>query len=179
VAWIFAGERPRGTSKEKAKEWKLRWRGITRSFDIKAKLVRWLGLFIDCRFNWQAHVKHRLALGHYRIRTIAKVMSANGVLRKLVRKIAWEGQQWLLDELNRLSIAIGRAVTGTFTMAKGGGRHPLHSPGAGPPKGTPPGLSSSSPYGYAHRSGRSSLLEIYKHATLHLSDLSFSYYLCG
>jgi len=73
-------------SKEKAREWKLKWRGITRRLDIKAKPVRWLGFFIDCRFNWQAHVKHRLALGHYRIKATPRVMNANGVSRKLARK---------------------------------------------------------------------------------------------
>ena len=52
-------------------------------------------------------------------------MNANGVNRQLARKIAWavamstaasgveavwEGQTWLLDGFNRLSVAIGRAV---------------------------------------------------------------------
>jgi hypothetical protein len=57
VAWISAGERPRASSKEKAKKSKLKWRGVTRKFDILAKPVRWLGFFIDCRFSWRAHVK--------------------------------------------------------------------------------------------------------------------------
>jgi hypothetical protein len=69
VAWFFASERPRGPSIAKAKNWRLDWGGVTRKFDIKAKPVRWLGFFLDCRINWQAHVKHRLALGHHRIRT--------------------------------------------------------------------------------------------------------------
>jgi hypothetical protein len=107
---------------------------ITRKFDIKAKPVRWLEFFLDCRLNWQAHVKHRLALGHHRIRTISRVMNANGVPRKLARKIAWavsmstaaygieaiwEGQTWLLDGFNKLSMAIGQAVVGTFSTTKG------------------------------------------------------------
>jgi hypothetical protein len=111
----------------------LRCRGITRRFDITAKPVRWLGFFIDCRFNWQAHVKHRLALGHRQIRTISRVMTINRVPRKLARKIAWEvsmstaaygieaiweGQTWLLDGFNKLSAATGRAVAGTFSTAK-------------------------------------------------------------
>jgi hypothetical protein len=134
VAWIFAGERPRAASKEKAKKWKLRWSGVTRKFNINAKPVRWLGFFLDCRMNWQAHVKHRLALGHYRLRTIARVMNANGVPRKLARKIAWsvamstaaygieaiwEDQQWLLDGFHKLTVAIARTVAGTFGTTKG------------------------------------------------------------
>jgi ribonuclease HI len=134
VAWIFAGERPRTTSRKKAKKWKLRWRGVTRKFDILAKPVRWLGFFIDCRFNWRAHVKHRLALGHHRLRTIARIMKANGIPRKLARKVAWavamstaaygveaiwEGQKWLLDDFHKLTVAIGRTVAGTFGTAKG------------------------------------------------------------
>lgn len=77
VAWIFAGEWPRAASQKKAEEWRLNWQPpdagsprIVRSFDIKAKPVCWLGFFIGCRFNWQAHVKHRLALGHYRIKAV-------------------------------------------------------------------------------------------------------------
>jgi ribonuclease HI len=134
VAWIFAGERPRAASKEKAKKWKLRWSGVTRKFNINAKPVRWLGFFLDCRMNWQAHVKHRLALGHYRLRTIARVMNAHGVPRKLARKIAWsvamstaaygieaiwEDQQWLLDGFHKLTVAIARTVAGTFGTTKG------------------------------------------------------------
>jgi hypothetical protein len=130
----LCGERPRAASKEKAKKWKLRWSGITRKFNINAKPVRWLGFFLDCRMNWQAHVKHRLALGHYRLRTIARVMNANGVPRKLARKIAWsvamstaaygieaiwEGQQWLLDGFHKLTVAIARTVAGTFGTTKG------------------------------------------------------------
>jgi hypothetical protein len=134
VAWIFAGERPRTTSKEKAKKWKLRWGRVTRKFDINAKPVRWLGFFLDCRMNWQAHVKHRLALGHHRLRTIARVMNANGVPRKLARKVAWsvamstaaygieaiwEDQQWLLDGFHKLTVAIARTVAGTFSSTMG------------------------------------------------------------
>jgi hypothetical protein len=73
------------------------------------KLVPWLGFLIDCRFNWRAHIKHRLALGQYRLRTIARVVKANAIPRKLARKVAWavamstaaygveaiwEGQKW-------------------------------------------------------------------------------------
>jgi hypothetical protein len=104
VAWFFANERPRGPSLAKATEWQLDWNGVKHKFDIKAKPVRWLGLFLDCRMNWQAHVKHRLALGHHRIRTMARIMNANGIKRKLARwsiamstaaygiEAIWEGQ---------------------------------------------------------------------------------------
>jgi hypothetical protein len=53
------------------------WRRVTRKFDINAKPVRWLGFVLDCRMNWQAHVKHCLALGPRRLRTIARVIIAN------------------------------------------------------------------------------------------------------
>jgi hypothetical protein len=79
VAWIFAGERPGAASKKEAEKWKLKWRNIVCRFDIKAKPTGRLGFFIDCRFNWQAHVRHRLALGSHRIRTTARVMHANGI----------------------------------------------------------------------------------------------------
>jgi hypothetical protein len=84
--------------------------------------------------NWRAHVKHRLALGHHRLRTMARIMTANGIKRKLARKVGsavamftavygieamWEGQMWLLDGFHRLSVAIGREVAGTFSTAKG------------------------------------------------------------
>jgi hypothetical protein len=82
-------ERPRGPSIAKAKAWRLEWDGVTRKFDIKAKPVQWLGLFLDCRMNWQAHVKHRLALGHHRLRTMVRIMTANGIRRKLTRKVGW------------------------------------------------------------------------------------------
>jgi hypothetical protein len=136
VAWIFAGEKPRAASKEKAKKWMLRWRGVTRKFDSCAKPVRWLRFFIDCRFNWRAHVKHRLALGHHSLREIARVMKPNGIPQKLARKVAWavamsavaygveaiwEGQKWLLDDFHRLTVAIGRTVAGTFDTTKGEG----------------------------------------------------------
>jgi len=63
-------------------------------------------------------------------------MNANGVPRKLARKVAWavamstaaygiealwEGQSWLLDRSDKLSTAIGRAVTGIFSTAMGTG----------------------------------------------------------
>ena len=54
VAWIFASERPRVKIKGQALTWRLRWRNITREFDIKAKPTRWLGFFVSCRMNWQA-----------------------------------------------------------------------------------------------------------------------------
>ena len=114
---VIQGERPRAASIEKAKSWELKWGDIHRRFDIKAKPTRWLGFFIDCCFNWQAHVRHRLAFGHYRIKATARVMNANGVQRKLARKVSWavgmstaaygieaiwEGQQWLLDGVDKL-----------------------------------------------------------------------------
>jgi hypothetical protein len=134
VAWFFANERPRGPSIKKVKNWRLDWDGVTRQFDIKAKPVRWLGFFLDCRMNWRTHVKHRLALGHHRIRTMARIMTANGIRRKLARKVGWavamstaaygielmwEGQAWLLEGFHRLSVNIGRCVAGTFSTAKG------------------------------------------------------------
>jgi hypothetical protein len=84
--------------------------------------------------NWRAHVKHRLALGHHRLRTIARIMTANGIRRKLARKVGWavamstaaygieaiwEGQAWLLEGFNKLTTAIGRTVAGTFGTTKG------------------------------------------------------------
>jgi hypothetical protein len=101
---------------------------------IKAKPVRWLGFFLDCRMNWKAHVKHRLALGHHRMRTMARIMTANGIRRKLTRKVGWavamstaaygieaiwKGQPWLLEGFNRLTTAIGRSVSGSFSTTKG------------------------------------------------------------
>jgi hypothetical protein len=121
-------------SKGIAKKWKLRWRGVTRKFDILAKPVRWMGCAIDCRLNWRAHVKHPLALGHHRLRASARVMKANGIPRKLARKVAWvvakstapygiqalwQRQQWLLNDFHRLTVAIGRTVAGTFGTTKG------------------------------------------------------------
>ena len=96
--------------------------------------IRWLGFFINPRFNFQAHVRHRLALGQHRIKATARVMGANGVPRKLARKVAWavamstaaygveaiwEGQQWLLDGFDKLTVRIARTVAGTFSSAKG------------------------------------------------------------
>jgi hypothetical protein len=84
--------------------------------------------------NWRAHVKHRLALGHHRLRTMARIMTANGSRRKLARKVGWavamstlaygikaiwEGQAWLLEGFEKLTTAIGRTVAGTFGIAKG------------------------------------------------------------
>jgi len=61
-------------------------------------------------------------------------MDANGVPRKLVRKVAWalamstaayrvealwEGQKWMLEGFHKLTVAIGRTVAGTFGTAKG------------------------------------------------------------
>jgi hypothetical protein len=61
-------------------------------------------------------------------------MKANGIPRKLARKVAWavamstaaygveaiwEGQKWLLDEFHRLTVAIGRTVAGTFGTTEG------------------------------------------------------------
>ena len=89
VAWILAGPNPRKPSLEKAKMWKLKWAGIEQRFDIKARPVHWLGFFIDPRFNFQAHVRHLLALGQQRIKATARVMGANSIPRKLARKVAW------------------------------------------------------------------------------------------
>jgi len=61
-------------------------------------------------------------------------MTANGIPKKLARKVAWsvamstaaydiqaiwEGQKWLLDGFNKLTATIGRAVARTFSTAKG------------------------------------------------------------
>ena len=54
VAWIFASERPKASSRLKAAEWKLEWRGIIRKFDIKTKPTRWLGFFIELAGAYQA-----------------------------------------------------------------------------------------------------------------------------
>ena len=48
---IFNTERPRASPKKTAEGWKLRWRNITRAFDIKAKAMRWLGFFVDRKLN--------------------------------------------------------------------------------------------------------------------------------
>jgi len=81
VAWIFASERPRAESKRKAQKRELRWEegDVHRKFDLNAKPTRWLGFFVDPRLNWRAHVAHRVALGFHRLRTLARVMNANGV----------------------------------------------------------------------------------------------------
>jgi len=78
VAWVFASEKPE-PHREKAAWRKLEWRGIFRAFDIHAKPVRWLGFPIDPRFNWQAHIRHRIALGRHRLRAVSRVMSASGI----------------------------------------------------------------------------------------------------
>jgi hypothetical protein len=72
--------------------------------------------------------------GHHRIRIMAGVMNANGIKRKLARKVGravamstavygieaiWEGQSWLFDGFHRLSTAIGRTAAGTFSTTKG------------------------------------------------------------
>jgi hypothetical protein len=139
VAWIFAGPKPSAATRRKAENWNLRWKVplsnqvVERRFNPKAKPVRWLGFFLDPKFNWQAHVKHRLALGHHRIKTLARVMGANGTPRQLARKVAWavamstaaygveaiwEGQQWLADSFDKLTRTIGRTVAGTFSTTK-------------------------------------------------------------
>jgi hypothetical protein len=89
---------------------------------------------VQCARDFQQippHVKHRLALGHYRIRAVSRVMNANGVTRKLARKIAWavskstaaygieaiwKDQAWLLNGFNT---AIGQAAAGTSSTTKG------------------------------------------------------------
>jgi hypothetical protein len=140
VAWIFAGPKPGAATRKKAEDWKLRWKVphsdqvIERRFSIKAKPVRWLGFFLDVKFNWQAHVKNRLALGHHRLKTLARVMGANGTPRRLARKVAWavamstaaygveaiwEGQKWLIDGFDKLTKTIGRTVAKTFSSTKG------------------------------------------------------------
>ena len=60
-------------------------------------------------------------------------MTANGIPRKLARKATWavamsaaaygveaiwEDQKWFLDGFNKLSMAIGRTVAGTFSAPK-------------------------------------------------------------
>jgi hypothetical protein len=134
VACFFASERPRRPSIAKATKWRLDWDGISRKFDIKAKPVRWLGFFLDCRMNWRAHVKHRLTLGHHRLRTMARIMTANGIQRKLACKVGWTAamstaaygieaiwkrQAWLLEGPDKPKTTTGRSVAGTFGTAKG------------------------------------------------------------
>jgi len=80
------------------------------------------------------HVKRRLALGFFRLRATARAMNANGIPRRLARKIAWavsmstaaaygvkaiwEGQQWLLDSFDRPTSVTGRTIADTFSTAK-------------------------------------------------------------
>jgi len=85
VEWIFASEKPGKKQREKVGSWKLKWQGLTRKFDIKAKPTRWLGFFVDCRLGWKAHIRHRPALGHHRLRTTSRIMTANGIPRRLAR----------------------------------------------------------------------------------------------
>jgi hypothetical protein len=56
---------------------------------FEGRRTTWLGFFLDCRMNWRAHVKHRLALGHHRMQTVARIMTANGIRPKLARKVGW------------------------------------------------------------------------------------------
>ena len=94
-----------------------------------------LRFFTDCRLNWQAHLRHRVALGHNYLRTISRAMPANSIPTKLARKVAWtvamstaaygigsiwEDQKWPLDGPGRLTTALGRAVAGTLSTAKRG-----------------------------------------------------------
>jgi hypothetical protein len=95
VAWIFVGPKPSTATRKKAEGWNPKWKVprsdqvIERRFNIKAKPVRWLDFFLDSKFNRQAHVKHRLVLGHHRIRTLARVMGANSTPHRLARKVTW------------------------------------------------------------------------------------------
>ena len=90
-------------------------------------------MFVDCRLSGQAHIIQSLALGHHRPHTVSKVVTANGVPRKLARKVTWfamttaafgveaiwKGQIWLFDGFNRLFSAIRRAVNSAFSTTGG------------------------------------------------------------
>jgi hypothetical protein len=54
----------------------------------------------------------RLCTGWIR-RSVAMSTAAYGI------EAIWKGQTWLLNEFNRLTVAIGRYVAGTFNTAKG------------------------------------------------------------
>ena len=88
VAWIFASEQPGPVIRKQTLGWILCRCGFSRKFNMMTKPTQWLGFFVDCQLNWRAHVRHRLVLGYHRLRTVTRVMTANGILRKLARMVA-------------------------------------------------------------------------------------------
>jgi hypothetical protein len=148
ITWFFSSGRPGHKAYHEAKQWKLDWWDVHRSFHRHSKPMRWLGFYLDPRLDWRDHTRLRLALGHHRIATASRVMKANGVPRRIARKIGWslamsaaaygmeviwKSQPWILKGFDKLTLAIARAVAGTFgTTAAGDTILATDSPPAGP-----------------------------------------------
>jgi hypothetical protein len=96
--------------------------------------TRWLGFHLDRRLNLRAHVDTCVQQALWKQQQVRRFMAVHGINRKLVRTVSWstamttatygieviyEGQQWIVDQIQKVDTRIAKNVAGLRATTAG------------------------------------------------------------
>jgi hypothetical protein len=116
----------------KRKQWEMdanRWsmRSHDKTIQFNKGNTRWLGYDLDRSLNWHAHVDTCVQRALWKQQQVRRFMSGHGINRKLARTVSWstsmatatygldviyEGQQWIVDQIQKVAVRIAKDVAG-------------------------------------------------------------------
>jgi hypothetical protein len=110
-----------------------RWHDKTIQFD-KGN-TRWLGHHLDRCLNWHAHVDTCVQRALWKQQQVRRFMDGHGINRMLARTVSWstsmatatygldviyEGQQWIVDQIQKVAGRIAKDAGGLRATTPGG-----------------------------------------------------------
>jgi hypothetical protein len=115
-----------------ANRWSMRWYDKTIQFN-KGN-TRWLGYYLDRCLNSHAHVDTRIQRALWKQQQVRRFMAGHGINRKRARTVSWstsratatyrldviyEGQQWIIDQIQQVDVRIAKDVAGLKATTAG------------------------------------------------------------
>jgi hypothetical protein len=132
LALIYKANQKRKQWEIDANLWSMRWQDKTIRFN-KGN-TRWLGFHLDRCLNLHAHVDTCVQRALWKQQQVRRFMAAYGINRKLARTVAWstamatatygievmyEGQQWIVDQIQKLNVKIAKDIAGLKSTTAG------------------------------------------------------------
>jgi ribonuclease HI len=129
---IYKANQKRNQWEMEANRWSMRWHDKTIQFN-KGN-TRWLGYHLDRCLNWHAHVDTCVQRALWKQQQVRRFMAGHGINRKLARTVSWstsmatatygldviyEGQQWIVDQIQKVAVRIAKDVAGLKATTAG------------------------------------------------------------
>jgi hypothetical protein len=132
LAGIYKANQKRKQRETEANRWSMRWHDKTIQFN-KGN-TRWLGYHLDRCLNWHAHDDTCVQRALWKQQQVRRFMAGHGINRKLARTVSWstsmatatygvdviyEGQQWIVDQIQEVTVRIAKDVAGLRATTAG------------------------------------------------------------